>query len=135
MKMKFETKVVILLAVLVLFACTSVVMQSVPYWPVTVSPNIKASCTMNGRGNGTCEFLNEGGAEGVLYITVLVKNRRTNDVLNSGPVYSGLVKARDIRERPFLVPGVDELCDADFARGESWTDVCSFEPVALDGNP
>jgi hypothetical protein len=108
----------------------TVAVAIVPYVN-TGEPKILASCTMNGMGKGDCDFLNEGAASGAQYITIILKNSRTGKAMNSAPIYSGLVQARDIRERKFSMPGVDDFCTADFNRGESWLDVCSFTIVPL----
>jgi len=92
-------------------------------------PNIDASCTMNGLGQGECQFVNKGDGKGTSTVAVAVTNHRTDQTAMSSLIFSGLVLPQDVREWSYLIQGVSDLCTANYTQGETWMDVCGFIPV------
>lgn len=85
-------------------------------------PNLNVECSMNGLGNGVCDFTNTGEGSGALCgeVTVVDKNGRE---IKSSVFCSGNIERSTTKRVEFAVGGVSEFCAAD---GQSWSDVCSF---------
>ncbi len=84
-------------------------------------PIIEASCTMNGYGQGECNFTNSGKTEGAKCGTINVQGP---GVVQSDKFCSGMVQPMSTEKVEFKIPAVDELCDNGF---EDWRDKCSFD--------
>jgi len=63
------------------------------------APNFESYCSVNALGIGSCTFHNVGTVTGTK--CVKVKLTRSGDVIESSPVCSGLVAAKDIKDRAF----------------------------------
>ncbi len=84
-------------------------------------PIIEASCTMNGYGQGECNFTNSGKTAGAKCGTINVQGP---GVVQSDKFCSGMVQPMSTEKVDFKIPAVDELCDNGF---EDWRDKCSFD--------
>jgi hypothetical protein len=83
-------------------------------------PIIAESCTMNGYGQGECNFTNTGKSAGAKCGVIAVQGP---GVVQSDKFCSGQVAPMSTEKVEFKIPAVDELCDNGF---ESWTEKCSF---------
>jgi hypothetical protein len=84
-------------------------------------PIIEVSCTMNGYGQGECNFTNSGKSTGAKCGTINVQGP---GVVQSDKFCSGMVQPMSTEKVEFKIPAVDELCDNGF---EDWRDKCSFD--------
>jgi len=110
--------------IIILLLCI-IALLAIPRYLDLGLPAIEGSCTMNGIGAGTCEFLNSGDGKGTQTVTITVTNCRTRATKET-TLYSGVVEAKDVRTRPFNVLGIQELCAFQYDHGETWRDVCDF---------
>ena len=84
-------------------------------------PIIEASCTMNGYGQGECNFTNSGKTAGAKCGTINVQGP---GVVQSDKFCSGMVQPMSTEKVEFKIPAVDELCDNGF---DDWRDKCNFD--------
>jgi hypothetical protein len=84
------------------------------------------SCKINGFGQGECEFHNlNDSRDGKAQAVVTVRNHRTNEVVGTAKVLSGIVKAGDIRTRDFSISGIMSGCSHESSN--DWTENCVVE--------
>lgn len=91
---------------------------------------IGQSCTMNGLGEGTCDFTNTGDGKGAKCGQIVVHGN-TGQSEHSSPICSGELAQRSTSRVSFTVADVRQLCDVP---GRSWSDVCKFTFVG-EGEP
>ena len=82
--------------------------------------DIKETCTMNGFGNGSCQFTNKGTASGTLCGKVVVSGAGT-----SADFCSGLVEPQSTTTVTFAIPDVFRSCTPASSSG-NWADRCDF---------
>jgi hypothetical protein len=80
--------------------------------------NISVECSMNGFGDGTCNFTNTGTSSGTICGTVEVM--RDTKILESSKFCSGEIKVRSTNQLEFIVSGVHDLC------GHPWVNNCDM---------
>lgn len=86
-------------------------------------PIVEEACTMNGYGQGSCDFTNVGKTQGALCGVIVVHGPGT---AQSSKFCSGQVEPMSTRNVEFKIPAVDKLCEDGY---KDWRDVCSFEFV------
>ena len=91
--------------------------------------DISQDCQMNGFGQGTCSFTNQGDGKGAVCGHVEVVRSENDSLMERSSVFcSGEVGTKSTTRVQFSIPSVKTLCDA--PEGEQWSDVCVFGFVA-----
>jgi hypothetical protein len=88
--------------------------------------DLKVSCVMNGRGEGSCTFTNVQTGVGAQCGVVKVKRDGITSLLASDVFCSGKVEGSSSKKVEFSIPAVQTFCDNP---GDSWTKVCEFNFV------
>ncbi len=89
------------------------------------TPAIKAACSINGYGVGTCNFTNMGKQPGTACVKVkVVRLDKTAPPLVSSTVCSGTVGVRETVTKPVTVLNTSRLCRTARPARDPWTSVC-----------
>ena len=98
------------------------------------SPDIQENCTMNGLGQGECNFTNTGTGSGSKCGKIIVTSSNGGET-KSNLFCSGEVAKNSTVTVSFKIPDVLALCKSNY--GQSWGDVCefSFEAANTDSEP
>ena len=87
-------------------------------------PGVKPSCTMNGRGQGHCDFTSVGKKAGGNCGVISVHRVDTPEKADSDIFCSGEVAANSTVKVDFTIPAVDTMCSRE--PGKKWTEECVF---------
>jgi hypothetical protein len=88
-------------------------------------PIVETACTMNGLGQGKCDFTNTGKTAGAVCGKIVVQGPGKYE---GSKFCSGMVAPMSTTKVEFTEPAVKDLCEPK-RYDQSWTDVCNFSFV------